>query len=77
MCNWVFLWVTDKKVQLNTDLLKQRAQVFIHKANGWLKLNEIKGIKILTKSPNENGGFKLGTVFNLQMAGGKTRTDNF
>ncbi len=46
------LYVSNwQKVQLNTDLLKQRTQVFIHKVNGWLKLNEIK---ILIKSRELN-----------------------
>jgi hypothetical protein len=41
--NWFFVsnW---QKVQLNTDLLKTMAQVFIHKLSGWLKQNEIKGL---------------------------------
>jgi hypothetical protein len=35
VCNW-------QNVQLNTDLLKRRTWVFIHKLNRWLKVNEIK-----------------------------------
>jgi hypothetical protein len=31
---------------LNTDLLKRRTQIFIHNANAYLKLNEIKAIKV-------------------------------
>ncbi len=42
MSNW-------QKVQLNTDLLKRRSQVFIHNANAQLKLNDIKAIKVSIK----------------------------
>ena len=39
--HWIFLWVTDKKVQLNTDLLKPRTHIFTRKWGSWLKVNEI------------------------------------
>ncbi len=42
MSNW-------QKVQLNTDLLQRRSQVFKQNAKAWLKLNEIKAIKIKLK----------------------------
>ncbi len=37
-----FYMINWQKVRLNTDLLKQRAQVFMHEMNGSLKLNEIR-----------------------------------
>ena len=33
-CNWVFPRVTDKKSQLNTDLLKHRTLIFTQNVNG-------------------------------------------
>jgi hypothetical protein len=36
--------VTDKKVQLNTDLLKPRHGYLYRKRMAWLKLNEIRGL---------------------------------
>jgi len=36
-----------QKVQLNIDLFKRRAQVFMHEMNGSLKLNEIRVLIIL------------------------------
>ncbi len=59
MSNW-------QKVQLNTDLLKPRSQVFIPKAKVQLKLNEIKVIKNGLKV-----GLNLGGSFNLRTVGEK------
>ncbi len=36
--------VTDKKAQLNTDLLKQRHEYLYKKVVVWLKLNEIRSV---------------------------------
>jgi hypothetical protein len=38
---WGFPWVPNKKVPLNTDLLKHRTAIFIQNTSGELKLNEI------------------------------------
>ncbi len=55
-----------QKVQLNTDLLKPRTQVFLHNANVQSKLNEIKAIKVWLKRE-----IKLELSFNLQTVGEK------
>jgi hypothetical protein len=47
----------SQEIQLNTDLLKRRSQVFIHNANASLKINKIKAIKVWLKS-----GIKLGEI---------------
>jgi hypothetical protein len=36
--------VTDKKVHLNTDLLKPRHEYLYRKMMAWLKLNEIRSV---------------------------------
>ncbi len=54
------------KIQLNTDLLKLRAQVFIPNAKVQLNLNEIKAIKNRLKVR-----LNLGRSFNLQKIGEK------
>jgi hypothetical protein len=55
---------------LNIDLLKERTQVFIHKGNSLLKLNEIK-------IPIKKWEIELREHYNLQTVGGKTQAENF